>query len=155
MAFFQSHTKITPLARSKVAQCNLESLEELSLNIPSVDLGTVLSFTVPRLRKLGLRIDSDPLPILVMPWAQLADFTFNCSSHCSQPDIAFDVLAQCPNLSRASVRTGPLSPRAGKHTLVSSHLRALSVHRPAGHAANDGASFFDNLSAPMLEEVCL
>ncbi|KAJ7872146.1 hypothetical protein B0H14DRAFT_3566524 [Mycena olivaceomarginata] len=157
MAFFRSQTKITTLARSKVAQCNLESFEELSLDIPSVDPGTVLSFTVPRLRKLDLRSDSDPLPILIMPWAQLADFTFNCSSDCSQPDIAFNVLAQCPNLSLASVCTGPLSPRAGKHTLVLSHLRALSVHfsRPAGHAASNGASFWDNLSAPVLEEVCL
>jgi hypothetical protein len=97
------------------------------------------------------------LAILSLPWAQLTDFTFGCSRSSSRLDIAFDLLAQCPNLVRASVFTGPVLPGAARDALSLSHLRSLSVHYfgPAGHAAGHGASFLDSLSAPVLEELCL
>ncbi|KAJ7863448.1 hypothetical protein B0H14DRAFT_2348944, partial [Mycena olivaceomarginata] len=62
---------------SRLSECQLEGLEALALTIPAdSDPSTVLAFTVPRLCKLSLRIRSDALPILSLPWAQLADFTF-------------------------------------------------------------------------------
>ncbi|KAJ7863457.1 hypothetical protein B0H14DRAFT_468426 [Mycena olivaceomarginata] len=143
---------------SRLSECQLESLKALALTIPAdFDPSPVLAFTVPRLRKLSLRIRSDALPILSLPWAQLTDFTFGCSRSSSRLDIAFDLLAQCPNLVRASVFTGPVLPGAARDALSLSHLRSLSVHYfgPAGHAAGHGASFLDSLSAPVLEELCL
>jgi hypothetical protein len=138
----------------------LESLEALALTIPSTtDPSPVLAFTVPRLRKLSLLIYSDVLPILVMPWAQLVDLTLDCRVY-TQLEITFDFLVQCPNLVRASVSTGLVLPGAARDALSLSHLRSLSVDyidyiEPAGHAAGHGASFLDNLSAPVLEELCL
>ncbi|KAJ7366388.1 hypothetical protein DFH08DRAFT_167048 [Mycena albidolilacea] len=142
---------------SRLAECQLENLEALALTIPSTtDPSIVLAFTVPRLRKLSLLIHSDVLPILVMPWAQLVDLTLDCRVH-RQLDITFDLLAQCPNLVRASVSTGLVLHGAARDALALSHLRSLSVDyfEPAGHAAGHGASFLDNLSAPVLEELCL
>jgi hypothetical protein len=142
----------------RLAECQLESLEALALTIPSnTDRSTVLAFTVPRLRKLSLRIHSDALPILGLPWAQLTDFTCTCHRTWSQPDIAFDLLVHCPNLVRASVFTGLVLPGVARDALSLSHLRSLSVRyfRPTGHAAGHGPSFLDNLSVPMLEELCL
>ncbi|KAJ7366389.1 hypothetical protein DFH08DRAFT_1071912 [Mycena albidolilacea] len=132
----------------------LESLEALALSLRK-DTGSVLAFTVPRLRKLSLHI-SDALPILSLPWAQLADFTFTCPRS-SRPDIAFDLLAQCPNLVQTSVFAGPVLPGAARDALSLSHLRSLYVYyfEPAGHATGHGASFLDNLLAPVLEELYL
>ncbi|KAJ7366381.1 hypothetical protein DFH08DRAFT_948413 [Mycena albidolilacea] len=143
---------------SRLSECQLESLEALALTIPSnTDPSTVLAFTVPCLRELSLHIHSDALPILGLPWAQLTDFTFTCHRTWSQPTIPFDLLAQCPNLVRASVLTGLVVPGAGRDPFALSHLRSLSVDyfEPAGHAGGHGASFLDNLSAPSLEELCL
>ncbi|KAJ7863430.1 hypothetical protein B0H14DRAFT_2738003 [Mycena olivaceomarginata] len=133
---------------SRLAECNLESLEELSLDIP-LDPGA-LAFTVPRLRKLSFSIESDTLPILPIPWAQLVDLTFSCYALNSQPDIAFALLAQCPNLVRASVFTGLLLPGARRDTLVLSHLRSLHLHFLPTH---DGVLFLDCISVPALEEL--
>ncbi|KAJ7366384.1 hypothetical protein DFH08DRAFT_166943 [Mycena albidolilacea] len=147
-----------PWLISRLADCQLESLEALALTIPSnTDPSTVLAFTVPRLRKLSLRIWSDALPILSLPWTQLTDFTFTCHRAWSQPDIAFDLLVHCPNLVRASVFTGLVLPGASRDALSLSRLRRLSVYYfgPAGHVAGHGASFLDNISAPVLEELCL
>ncbi|KAJ7863456.1 hypothetical protein B0H14DRAFT_3607711 [Mycena olivaceomarginata] len=136
----------------------LESLEALALSIPPhPDPSPVLAFTVPRLRKLSLCIRSDALPILSLPWAQLADFTFTSRRAWGHPDIAFDLLAQCSNLVRASVFTGLGLPGAARDALALSHLRSLSLHYvgPPGHVAGYDTSFLDNLSAPVLEELCL
>ncbi|KAJ7366390.1 hypothetical protein DFH08DRAFT_1071913 [Mycena albidolilacea] len=143
---------------SRLSECQLESLEALALTIPAdSDPSAVLAFTVPRLRKLSLRIRSDALPILSLPWAQLADFTFACHRTWSQPNIAFDLLSQCSNLVRASVFTGLVLPGAARDALSLRHLCSLSVYYfgPVGHIAGHGASFLDNLSAPSLEELCL
>ncbi|KAJ7863452.1 hypothetical protein B0H14DRAFT_3862812 [Mycena olivaceomarginata] len=138
---------------SRLAECQLESLEALALTIPSTtDPSTVLAFTVPRLSKLSLLIHSDVLPILVMPWAQLVDLTLDCRVH-RQLDITFDLLAQCPNLVRASVSTGLGLPGAARDALALSHLRSLFIRYSvsAGHSV----SFVDCVSVPVLEQLCL
>ena len=90
----------------RLAEEKLDSLEELELGTIEqdiIDLGnkTVLFFsTAPRLRKLRMSIYSNA-PQILMPWAQLNDLTLDCHL----PDIALDILAQCANLIKASVRT--------------------------------------------------
>ncbi|KAJ7366382.1 hypothetical protein DFH08DRAFT_1071905 [Mycena albidolilacea] len=114
---------------SRLSECQLESLEALALTIPAdFDPSAVLAFTVPRLR--------------------------NCVS---PTRYRLDLLAQCPNLVRASVFTGSVLPGAARDVLSLSHLRRLSIYYivPAGHAAGYGAAFLDSLSAPVLEELCL
>ncbi|KAJ7863469.1 hypothetical protein B0H14DRAFT_3862828 [Mycena olivaceomarginata] len=143
---------------SRLAECQLESLEALALTIPPhPDPSPVLAFTVPRLRKLSLCIRSDELPILSLPWAQLADFTFTSHRAWSHPDIAFDLLAQCSNLVRASVFTGLGLPEPHEMPSPSATCAICPSATPGQQdmQQDTGASFLDNLSAPVLEELCL
>ncbi|KAJ7264903.1 hypothetical protein B0H12DRAFT_1101385, partial [Mycena haematopus] len=92
----------SPSLISQLAECKLESLEELRLGklIENVRPTALPSFTVPRLRKLRIHLSSNALPIH-MPWAQLTDLTLRTDF----PNITLDVLGQCTNLIRADVST--------------------------------------------------
>ncbi|KAJ7356570.1 hypothetical protein DFH08DRAFT_1075720 [Mycena albidolilacea] len=137
----------------RAADCRLEGLEELSLDVSNIDPDIILSLTAPRLRKLVLHNYSSAAPILVMPWLQLADLTFSYGRNSSHPDVLFDILAECLNLVRLSVFVVLVLPTTGRATPAFSRLRTLYVHYfgVPGH----GASFLDTVSAPALEELCL
>ncbi|KAF7363812.1 hypothetical protein MSAN_01039100 [Mycena sanguinolenta] len=91
---------------SRLAQAKLENLEEL---VPlrfskDVDLAAFPSFTsVPRLKKLFMQIHSKALPIL-LPWAQLIDLTLVSDFL----RLTLDILAQCTELTRATIHTTAL-----------------------------------------------
>ncbi|KAJ6466316.1 hypothetical protein C8R45DRAFT_485548 [Mycena sanguinolenta] len=86
-----------------------------------------------------------------MPWAQLTDLTLSCDS----PLVALDVLAQCSNLTRGVVSTAGWDelPSTNRELVSLSHLQHLSL--PFLASAGDVTPFFDYLSAPALEELCL
>ncbi|KAJ6466432.1 hypothetical protein C8R45DRAFT_488915 [Mycena sanguinolenta] len=142
----------------RIAQHGLDSLEELDVGdtVFLEPLGGVSpSFTTaPRLRKLSMSIHSSP-PILV-PWSQLTDLTLHT---CSSPDLALDALAPCANLVRLSVWTlgWTVLPQARQHNLALTRLRTLSFTsftRPT-LAVVPFTPFFNDLSAPALQELCL
>ncbi|KAF7357501.1 hypothetical protein MSAN_01346400 [Mycena sanguinolenta] len=82
---------------SRLAECRLDSLEELKLGLTESDISRPPALTtVPRLRKSNLIIRSDE-PHILVPWAQLTDLTLYCES----PKFIRDVLAQCANLTSA------------------------------------------------------
>ncbi|KAJ7251149.1 hypothetical protein B0H12DRAFT_1052090, partial [Mycena haematopus] len=146
----------TPLSLiSQLAGCKLESLEELNLgkfaNFTE-NPTAVPSFTsVPQLRKLSIHFCSNALSIL-MPWAQLNNLTLGADF----PNIALDVLGQCPNLIRADVRTAGWSvlPEASQDILILSYLQFLSLNF-LGSGARHVIPFLGPLSAPALKELCL
>ncbi|KAJ6466434.1 hypothetical protein C8R45DRAFT_1173086 [Mycena sanguinolenta] len=138
----------------RLAQCRLDRLEELDLgqNLSVERLGGVVpSFlAVPRLRKLRMSISSS-VPIFV-PWRNLTDLTLH---HCPSPDSALDVIAQCAGLVKLFVRTVGWSvlPHARQHNLGLHCLHTLSF--ALCQDAEYFTPFFSNLSAPVLQELCL
>ncbi|KAJ6466349.1 hypothetical protein C8R45DRAFT_1021397 [Mycena sanguinolenta] len=139
----------------RLAQCRLSRLEELDLGTSQLEKDideevTALYFTtLSRLQKLRIGIFSDGLSI-IMPWAQLTDLTLFCDS----PDITLDILAQCPNLTRASARTTGWSTLPDARAVIAfNRLRTLSL--PFWGWAGPYSPFFDYLSAPLLEELSL
>ncbi|KAF8208567.1 hypothetical protein K438DRAFT_1812455 [Mycena galopus ATCC 62051] len=139
---------------SRLAECRLDSLEELDLGFGRFeeDVDTSPSFmAVSRLRKLRMAIFSDAAVPILMPWAQLTNLALFCDS----PDITLDILAQCPNLIRASARTTGWSvpPGAERDIIALDHLRTLSL--PLYGWEGPFTSFFDYLSTPALEELNL
>ncbi|KAJ7242570.1 hypothetical protein B0H12DRAFT_1236705 [Mycena haematopus] len=140
---------ISQLAESKL----VESLEELSLGsiTAHVDPTTFPSFTiVPQLRKLSVHFSTNALPTL-MPWAQLTHLDLRADF----PNIALDVLGQCPNLLRVAVTTAgwDVLPEARQDIIPLSHLHFLSFYFSgwAGHVT----PFLDRLSTPVLDNLCL
>ncbi|KAF8143825.1 hypothetical protein K438DRAFT_596706 [Mycena galopus ATCC 62051] len=132
-----------------LAQSKLDILEEL--NLPDKISGGVdfISIPKPRLRSLSIYIISN-LSQILMPWSQLTDLTLNVNSS----NIAIDVLAQCANLVRASVTSpGWAELPQGPEILALTLLRTLSV-RFCG-AVEHVTPFFDCISAPMLQELCV
>ncbi|KAJ6501973.1 hypothetical protein C8R45DRAFT_1209626 [Mycena sanguinolenta] len=143
--------RIAPSFVSRLADSKLNNLEQLGplMFDDDVDLAALPSFaTVPRLRKLEIRIHSSVLPTFV-PWAQLTDLTFT-----SGFPVALDIMAQCPNLIQAVVRTAAWTvlPEASD-VFTLSHLRALNLRFAwEGHHL---VPLSDCLSAPALEELYL
>ncbi|KAJ7366521.1 hypothetical protein DFH08DRAFT_1072003 [Mycena albidolilacea] len=138
---------------NRVAECRLDNLEELSLGTigPNTSHLDPLCFTgAPRLRKLGVKFHSND-PQILMPWAQLTDITIDSSSH----DIALDILVQCTDLIRASLCIPGWHelPEAERDIHVLSRLRTLSF--ALFGSAGKVSPFFDCISAPALEELCL
>ncbi|KAJ7267703.1 hypothetical protein B0H12DRAFT_120967 [Mycena haematopus] len=138
---------------SQLAECKLESLEELSLGsfAENVDLTALPSFTtIPQLRALSIHLSSNALPILV-PWAQLIDLTLDTDF----VTIALDVLGQCTNLITANVSTAGWSvlPEAGQDIVPLNHLHFLTLDffGLAGHVT----PFLERLSTPVLDNLCL
>ncbi|KAJ7268132.1 hypothetical protein B0H12DRAFT_95014 [Mycena haematopus] len=86
-----------------------------------------------------------------MPWAQLTDLNLVAN----YADIGLDVLGQCTNLITAVVNTAgwDVLPEAGQGILTLSHLNCFFVgfFGPAKHFI----PFFDRLSTPALENLCL
>ncbi|KAF7354736.1 hypothetical protein MSAN_01387600 [Mycena sanguinolenta] len=89
----------------QLSEGRFDSLEELDLGLERFAgvVSTIsISFTVPRLRKLRINMWSNMLHIdILIPWAQLADLTFDSSC----PDITFGILAQWTSLVQATVTT--------------------------------------------------
>ncbi|KAJ6466410.1 hypothetical protein C8R45DRAFT_488494 [Mycena sanguinolenta] len=143
----------------RIAQHGLESLEELDLGDTEFlePLGGVVpSFTTaPRLRKLGMSIYSSLPPVLV-PWRDLTDLTLHT---CSSPDLALDALVPCANLVRLSIFTlgWTVLPQARQYNLAFTRLRTLSftAFTFPSSAAVPFTLFFNNLSAPALQELFL
>ncbi|KAJ7264948.1 hypothetical protein B0H12DRAFT_1217130 [Mycena haematopus] len=134
----------------RLARARLDNLEDLDLGFLDEDVPTVLpSFTVPQLRKLSIYFCSNAVPILV-PWAQLTDITLGANFR----NIALDVLGQCPNLIGAAVITAAseVLPEITQDILGLSHLRFLSL---SFFGWRHGIPFLDNLSTPVLEQLCL
>ncbi|KAF7357616.1 F-box domain-containing protein [Mycena sanguinolenta] len=135
----------------QLGQCRLASLEELDLGRIDDEIdSTPLSFTtVPRLRKL--RIINCPIAYqILVPWAQLTDLTVSAS-----PDVTYGILSQCANLLKAVVitsRWAPL-PVVNQTILFFSQLHTLSLDFLA--SSEHIASFFDYLSTPLLQDLCL
>ncbi|KAF8208537.1 hypothetical protein K438DRAFT_1812397 [Mycena galopus ATCC 62051] len=151
---FWEHKISIPLSLvTQLAGGSLDCLEELDLAgrfVEDVDPSSIISFaTVPRLRKLNMSIH----PQIHVPWAQLNDLTLGYTS----PDIALDTLAQCPNLTRASICTGGWTgiPEAGRDILSFSHLHTLTVSFVGERRIGPLTPFFDCLSTPALAELCL
>ncbi|KAF8208541.1 hypothetical protein K438DRAFT_276654 [Mycena galopus ATCC 62051] len=115
----------TPLSLvSQLARSSLDCLEELDLGQfdEDIDPSSIISFaTIPRLRKLSMDIH----PQILVPWAQLTDLTLGYAS----PDIVINTLAQCPNLTGASVCTSRWTgiPEAGRGIFAFNHLHTLTV----------------------------
>ncbi|KAJ7928850.1 hypothetical protein B0H13DRAFT_1966518, partial [Mycena leptocephala] len=84
-----------------------------------------------------------------MPWAQLSDLTLFSHS----PDIALEILAQCPALVSASVTTTGWSalPQFGTDMVALDRLHTLSL--AFVRSAEHWMSFFDRLSAPALQKL--
>ncbi|KAJ6501965.1 hypothetical protein C8R45DRAFT_1091876 [Mycena sanguinolenta] len=140
---------ISPSFVSRLADSKLNNLERLGPLIfdDDVDLAALPSFSIfPRLRKLEIGIHSNVLPTFV-PWAQLTNLTVTCGF-----PIGLDIMAQCPNLIRALVRTAAWTVLpAASDVFTLSHLRALDLR-----FAWEGHHFVplsDCLSAPALEEL--
>ncbi|KAJ7268133.1 hypothetical protein B0H12DRAFT_95106 [Mycena haematopus] len=143
----------SPSLTSQLAECKLESLEELTLGSFTENVTPTAFTAVPRLRKLSIQFCSKAsLPILV-PWAQLTDLNLRASF----PNIALDVLDQCTNLIRATVSTEGWDVLQVAETrqdiLPLSHLRffSLSFFGLARHIT----PFLDCLSTPALETLSL
>ncbi|KAJ7264905.1 hypothetical protein B0H12DRAFT_1217100 [Mycena haematopus] len=143
----------SPSFISQLTECKLESLEELSLGRlnENVDPTALPSFTtVPRLRKLRIHLSSNALPIF-MPWVQLTDLNLRADL----PNIALDVLGQCPNLIRAAVSTArwDVLPEARQDIVALSrfHFLMLDFFGSEGHSI----PFFGRLSIPALDNLCL
>ncbi|KAF7357591.1 F-box domain-containing protein [Mycena sanguinolenta] len=147
----------------QLAGCRLDSIENLDLGLSRdgespfyLGFRTLASFThrtLPRLRKLALDIYTLSLPIR-LPWAQLTDLTLFCDS----PHLALDILAQCANLTRGFVSTSgwdswDWTPTTNRNIFALSHLQSLTL--PFISSEGDVTPFFDYLSAPALEELCL
>ncbi|KAJ7264900.1 hypothetical protein B0H12DRAFT_1230548 [Mycena haematopus] len=151
---FHSPGFASPSLINHLAECKLESLEELTLGsfTGNVDPTALPSFTtVPQLRTLKIHFSSNALPIL-MPWAQLTHLTLGADF----PNLALDVLAQCPNLIKAvvSIMGWDVLPEARQDILALSHLRALSLSI-FGLDSRHSISFLDSLATPALERRCL
>ncbi|KAF7335330.1 F-box domain-containing protein [Mycena sanguinolenta] len=149
---------------SHLAEARLDNLEELDLGERNFNLDLhdaddfekddLASFTtVPRLQKLRMHNYSDTLSIFV-PWAQLTNLILG--AHCS--NIALDILAQCTNLSQATVSTtGRFSrPEAKQSIPALNHLRVLTLPF-FGSAENAGKAmlFLDHLPTPALQKLTL
>ncbi|KAJ6501972.1 hypothetical protein C8R45DRAFT_818355 [Mycena sanguinolenta] len=151
LALVNANSTIAPSFVSRLADSKLNNLEQLGplMFDDDVDLAALPSFaTVPRLQKLEIEIRSSVLPTFV-PWAQLTDLTFT-----SGFPIALDIMAQCPNLIQAVVRTAAWTvlPEASD-VFILSHLRALNLRFAwEGHHL---VPLSDCLSAPALEELYL
>ncbi|KAJ6466223.1 hypothetical protein C8R45DRAFT_1079512 [Mycena sanguinolenta] len=136
---------------SPLARCRLDSLEELSLDIPG-SFPTPPVFTmVPRLRKFSMTLLPTRTQVIV-PWAQLTDITLDSNS----PDLILDILAQCTHLMQVSICTSgwfsSTSSRLTRHPFALSQLHTLSLD--VGYS-QDIAHFLDALSAPALRSLCL
>ncbi|KAF7374706.1 F-box domain-containing protein [Mycena sanguinolenta] len=133
----------------RLAQCALDSLEELDLGMVAADLTAEAEadaeptpFAVPALRTLHM-INLGTLQISV-PWPQLTELTFECDSL----DIIFEVLRQgAPHLVTASIAVLGESELSPEHCVPVhfGHLRTLSLRFRA-----DLSPFLDHLTAPLL-----
>ncbi|KAJ7268098.1 hypothetical protein B0H12DRAFT_1229746 [Mycena haematopus] len=135
----------------QLAECSLESLEELTLGSFAENINPTSFTAVPRIWKLCIHFCSNaPLPILV-PWAQLTNPTLRADF----PDIALDVLGQCPNLIRVAISTAGWNvlpePRQDILPLSRLHFLSLSFFGSGGHVT----PFLDRLSTPALENLYL
>ncbi|KAF7365496.1 hypothetical protein MVEN_00422600 [Mycena venus] len=141
----------------RVAECRLDSLEELHLGtidqeVSNFGHNTIPSFyTAPRLRKLTMSDFNSPQ--VLMPWAQLADLSFDFQS----PDTALNILAQCTGLVKASIQTigWHVLPEPRPDVLPLNHLHSLSVTFKFSGSPTHVVPFFHRLSAPVLEDICL
>ncbi|KAF7367563.1 hypothetical protein MSAN_00819400 [Mycena sanguinolenta] len=114
----------------RLAECRLDSLEELELGLPDSDPNTSefpALTTAPRLRKSSITISSGQ-PHILVPWAQLTDLTLDCDSI----DVILDILPQCAILTCASLITSGWSTNAAavqltRPPLTLSHLHTLSL----------------------------
>ncbi|KAJ6466200.1 hypothetical protein C8R45DRAFT_1020855, partial [Mycena sanguinolenta] len=110
----------------------------------------------PRLRKLNMTIYSNGRlgHVLIFPWSQLTDVTFDSDS----PDVILSILVQCPTLTHASICTAdwPLSATAPLASMVIAcplvHLRTLSF---VFGLPEHGMRFLGSLSAPALKTLRL
>ncbi|KAJ6508502.1 hypothetical protein C8R45DRAFT_967636 [Mycena sanguinolenta] len=143
------HPTPLPLV-SQLAQCRLDSLEELGLGtIEEYEDRTPLVFTAPRLRTFST-LNRGVKPIVV-PWAQLTELTLDWDS----PDGTLQVLTQCMNLEKLSTDTDGWSrvprPDVGRDIpLRFSKLDSLSLN-----LWTERAAFFDCLSTPVLRDLQL
>ncbi|KAJ7745960.1 hypothetical protein B0H14DRAFT_458362 [Mycena olivaceomarginata] len=85
--------------------------------------------------------------------AQLTDLIFTYRS----PDTTLDILAQCVNLTSASISTQPdhglTAPQARRDLLTLRHLHVYLAFFAS--AVGPAGPFLGCLSAPALEELCL
>ncbi|KAJ6459541.1 hypothetical protein C8R45DRAFT_1109413 [Mycena sanguinolenta] len=114
----------------RLAECRLDSLEELELGWSYSDLDTFETLpltTAPRLRKASISNAAGELHILV-PWAQLTHLTLDFDSS----DIILDILSQCATLTSASLITSGWSrhvaaAQSTRPPLTLSHMHTLSL----------------------------
>ncbi|KAF7365511.1 F-box domain-containing protein [Mycena venus] len=137
----------------RVAECRLDSLEELQLKYIERDVPNLkpIVFSTPRLRKLTMDLYPESQQIVV-PWAQLTNLTLN-DSH--SPESALDILGRCPGLVQTSVSTvgWPQRPQAKTYYLALYHLRCLSLD--FSREEPFFMSLLDYIFVPALEELCL
>ncbi|KAJ6466221.1 hypothetical protein C8R45DRAFT_1079510 [Mycena sanguinolenta] len=116
---------------SRLAECRLDSLEELEVGLfhsdPNISHSPAL-ITAPRLRKSNLIILAAMSHIFV-PWVQLTHLTLRCDS----PDFILDIVAHCTTLIHASISgtyfDSPIS-HSTRPRLALNHLRTLSLEFP-------------------------
>ncbi|KAF8208535.1 hypothetical protein K438DRAFT_1812395 [Mycena galopus ATCC 62051] len=147
----------SPSLVNRIAECRLDSLEELDLGMEAlddedIDLPAFPIFTAPRLRRLTMSTTHYHGSIaMCMPWSQLTDLALNSSL----PNIALDTLAWCPNLIWASVSTSGWNelPKVDRDIFTLSHLHTLSLFFFG--SAKHVTPFFNYFAAPALAELRL
>ncbi|KAJ6466209.1 hypothetical protein C8R45DRAFT_1020879 [Mycena sanguinolenta] len=139
---------------SRLAECRLDSLEELELGLTDGDPNTSESPALtmaPRLRKSNITMQSDK-PHMLVPWPQLTHLTLDCES----PDSILGIIAHCTTLIHASLCTSgwyfdaPMAQSTATRPLLALRTLSLLVGRP-----EHMTQFVDALSAPALEELYL
>ncbi|KAJ6466301.1 hypothetical protein C8R45DRAFT_485230 [Mycena sanguinolenta] len=129
----------------------LGSLEELMMgNVHQnshFDPTTILSFaTTPRLRKATLSSTCG----IPMPWAQLTDIAIGNGM---SPETFRRIFSQCINVVKVFVRVIGILSQVRPDALALNQLRILSVAWAGDQ--DHGMQFFDYVSAPALDELCL
>ncbi|KAJ7727350.1 hypothetical protein B0H16DRAFT_1894453 [Mycena metata] len=137
---------LPPLLYQRLADCTLDSLEEVVLRTIDTDgLMTAphLSFlgNSPRLRKLNVFAD----PSLALPWAQLTELTLAYGDSAS---VSLNIVAQYTNLATLTLDGDDVLDDTGTQVTLPS-LRVLNCTFHSGREAQ--LSSLNFLSAPMLE----
>ncbi|KAF7366378.1 Origin recognition complex subunit 1 [Mycena sanguinolenta] len=140
---------------SRLAECKLDSLEELDLGFVESDSNAAefpALTMVPRLRKSSIIIEASR-PHALIPWAQLTDLTL----HCDSIDVILDILVQCANLTSTALYTSewyvyPATAQFTRPPLPLNHLHTLTV---GFGRSKHMARFLGTVSAPALEALNL
>ncbi|KAJ6466250.1 hypothetical protein C8R45DRAFT_1219369 [Mycena sanguinolenta] len=115
-----------PWLFGRLAECRLDSLEELELGRSHSDDKPAESpelIMAPRLRKLTWTLDRNEH--IRLPWAQLTDLRIDAYSM----DCILDILSQCTTLASAALLSNGYRVRTtGRPRISLSHLHTLSLH---------------------------